>query len=129
MSALAVENKNTTPCLGRFLLSDRAEFSASGLQTAEGRLTPSGPWELIEEHHLFGDFIFLDTFRQQLRGFLGSYGLPSARKLRDLGVTTSAELPALDAIDTVPRVLKQANLLGLPDEALVPDEDDASAVK
>ena len=39
-------------------------------------LTPSGPWEFIEEYHLFRDFIFLDTFRQQLRGFLSNYRLP-----------------------------------------------------
>jgi hypothetical protein len=39
-------------------------------------LTPTGPWEFIEEHLLFRDFIFLTTFRQQLRGFLASYGLP-----------------------------------------------------
>jgi hypothetical protein len=39
-------------------------------------LTPSGPWEFFEEDHLFRDFIFLDTFRQQLRGFLASYKLP-----------------------------------------------------
>jgi hypothetical protein len=39
-------------------------------------LTPSGAWEFLEEWNLFRDFIFLDTFRQQLRGFLAGYGLP-----------------------------------------------------
>lgn len=62
-------------------------------------------------------------------GSLESRVLPSARKLRELEVTTSPELATMEAIDTVPRVLKQANLLGLPDEALVAGEDDASAVK
>jgi hypothetical protein len=39
-------------------------------------LTPSGPWEFHEEERLFRDFIFLDTFRQQLHGFLAGCGLP-----------------------------------------------------
>jgi hypothetical protein len=39
-------------------------------------LTPSGPWEFIEEHYLFRDFIFLSTLRQQLHFFLAGYGLP-----------------------------------------------------
>ncbi len=39
-------------------------------------LTPSGPWNLIEEFYLFREFIFLSTFRQQLRAFLAAYGLP-----------------------------------------------------
>lgn len=39
-------------------------------------LTPDGHWGFIEEHRLFRDFIFLDTFRWQLRGFLAGYGLP-----------------------------------------------------
>jgi hypothetical protein len=32
-------------------------------------------------------------------------------------VTTKDDLPVAQSIDTVPRVLKQANLLGLPDGA------------
>ena len=39
-------------------------------------LRPSGPWEFIEEHRLFKDFIYLDTFRHQLRDFLASYTTP-----------------------------------------------------
>ena len=39
-------------------------------------LIPSGPWEFIEEYYLFRDFIFLTTFRQQLRSVLASYDLP-----------------------------------------------------
>lgn len=34
-----LKTKHQLLCLGRFLLSDRAEISAFGLQTAEGRLT------------------------------------------------------------------------------------------
>ena len=44
------------------------------------------------------------------------------RKLRDLDVTTAPELPMAEPIDTVPRVLKQASLMGLPDEATVEPE-------
>ena len=49
--------------------------------------------------------------------------LVSARRLKDLEVTTAGELPPLEPIDTVPRVLKQANLMGLPETATVEDED------
>jgi hypothetical protein len=48
--------------------------------------------------------------------------LIGARKLRDLDVTTAPELPVAEPIDTVPRVLKQASLMGLPDEATVEPE-------
>jgi hypothetical protein len=48
--------------------------------------------------------------------------LVSARRLRDLEVTTAAELPPAQPIDTVPRVLKQANLMGLPDDAVTQGE-------
>ena len=51
--------------------------------------------------------------------------LVSARRLRELEVTTSAELPAAEPIDTVPRVLKQVGLMGLPEGATV-DETDAT---
>jgi hypothetical protein len=53
--------------------------------------------------------------------------LVSARRLRDLEVTTAAEIPPAESIDTVPRVMKQANLLGLPEGATTeegPDLDD-----
>lgn len=39
-------------------------------------LTPAGPWQVIDEHRLSQDFIFLNTFRSQLRDFLSHYGLP-----------------------------------------------------
>jgi DNA recombination protein RmuC len=50
-------------------------------------------------------------------GSFESRVLVSARKLKDLDVTTAADLPAAEPIDTVPRVLKQANLMGLPEDA------------
>jgi hypothetical protein len=43
--------------------------------------------------------------------------LVSARRLKELGVTTAEELPPAEPIDRVPRVLKQAGLMGLPDDA------------
>jgi hypothetical protein len=43
--------------------------------------------------------------------------LVSARRLRELNVTTADELPPAESIDSVPRVLKQIGLMGLPDEA------------
>jgi hypothetical protein len=39
-------------------------------------LNPSGSWDIHDERKLLEDFIFLDMFRQQLREFLGRYGLP-----------------------------------------------------
>ena len=50
--------------------------------------------------------------------------LVSARRLRDLEVTTAAELPPADPIERVPRVLKQVGLMGLPEEALTESEVD-----
>jgi len=49
--------------------------------------------------------------------------LVSARRLRDLSVTTKDEIPPTETIDTVPRVLQQANLMGLPAEATAPPRD------
>jgi DNA recombination protein RmuC len=62
-------------------------------------------------------------------GSLESRVLPTARKLRELEVTTGGEIAPVESIDTVPRVLKQANLLGLPEEALVAAEEDTAPVK
>lgn len=55
-------------------------------------------------------------------GSLESRVLVSARRLRELEVTTAAELPAAIPIDRVPRVLKQAGLMGLPEEATRDEE-------
>jgi DNA recombination protein RmuC len=62
----------------------------------------------------------------QAAGSLEARVLVSARRLRELDVTTAEEIPTAESIDTVPRVLRQANLLGLPDGATTedPDRDD-----
>jgi DNA recombination protein RmuC len=73
-----------------------------------------------------------DEVRRKLDGAVQAYNeaagsfesrvLVSARKLRDLDVTTAPELPPMEPIDTVPRVLKQVGLMGLPEEATVEQE-------
>jgi DNA recombination protein RmuC len=84
--------------------------------------------------------IFADRFddvRKKLDGAVQSYNeaagsfearvLVAARRLKDLEVTTADDIPPADAIDKVPRVLKQANLLGLPEGATTeegPELDD-----
>jgi DNA recombination protein RmuC len=69
-----------------------------------------------------------DDVRRKLDGAVQAYNkaagsfesrvLVSARRLKELDVTTAPELPPLEPVDAVPRVLKQAGLMGLPDEAL-----------
>ena len=73
-----------------------------------------------------------DDLRKKLDGAVQAYNraagsfetrvLTGARKLRDLDVTTAAELPYLEPIETAPRVLKQVGLMGVPDEAIVEPE-------
>jgi DNA recombination protein RmuC len=73
-----------------------------------------------------------DDLRKKLDGTVQAYNkvaasfetrvLTSARKLRELDVTTAPELPVAEPIDTAPRVLKQMALMGLPDEATVEPE-------
>jgi DNA recombination protein RmuC len=75
-----------------------------------------------------------DDVRRKLDGAVQAYNraagsfesrvLVSARKLKELNVTTAEELPPLEPVDSVPRVLKQTGLMGLPDEALT--EPDAT---
>jgi DNA recombination protein RmuC len=78
---------------------------------------------------------FTDHFediRKRLDGVVHAYNraagsfesrvLVSARRLKELDVTTAPELPDAEPIDTVPRVLKQAGLMGLPDDATVDPE-------
>jgi DNA recombination protein RmuC len=77
---------------------------------------------------------YLDTLRTRLdstvRAFndtVGSYEtrvLVTARKFKELGATAEREIEPLEAIDSVPRILQSANLLGLPDEVI-----DAEAVE
>jgi DNA recombination protein RmuC len=73
-----------------------------------------------------------EDLRKRLDGAVQAYNkaagsfetrvLTGARKLRELDVTTSAELPYLEPIETAPRVLKQAGLMGVPEEATVDPE-------
>jgi DNA recombination protein RmuC len=73
-----------------------------------------------------------DDLRKKLDGAVQAYNkaagsfetrvLAGARRLRDLDVTTAPDLPVAEPIDTVPRVLKQVGLMGLPDEATVEPE-------
>lgn len=74
-----------------------------------------------------------DEVRKKLDGAVQAYNqaagsfesrvLVSARRLKELDVTTAADLPPADPIDTVPRVLRQAGLMGVPDEAVVEPEE------
>jgi DNA recombination protein RmuC len=71
---------------------------------------------------------YLDTLRTRLdstvRAFndvVGSYEtrvLVSARKFKELGATSGSEISALEPIDTIPRILHSANLLGLPEDVV-----------
>ena len=73
-----------------------------------------------------------DDVRKRLDGAVQAYNeaagsfearvLVSARRLRELDVTTAAELPLADPIERVPRVLKQAGLMGLPEGATIDDD-------
>ena len=75
-----------------------------------------------------------DEIRKRLDGAVQAYNeaagsfesriLVSARRLRELEVTTADELRPADPIERVPRVLKQVGLMGLPDEALTGAEED-----
>jgi DNA recombination protein RmuC len=79
----------------------------------------------------------LDTLRMRLdstvRAFndtVGSYEgrvLVTARKFKELGATSGADIDPLQALDSVPRVLQSANLLGLPEDAIVDGEAVTSA--
>jgi DNA recombination protein RmuC len=74
-----------------------------------------------------------DDVRRKLDGAVQAYNkaagsfetrvLVSARRLKELDVTTAGELQALEPVDSVPRVLKQANLMGLPDSATLDEGD------
>jgi DNA recombination protein RmuC len=71
---------------------------------------------------------YLDTLRMRLdstvRAFndaIGSYEgrvLVTARKFKELGVTSDPEIDPLQSVDTVPRILQSANLLGLPEDVI-----------
>ncbi len=69
----------------------------------------------------------LNEVRKKLDGAVQSYNqaagsfesrvLVTARRMKDLNVTTAEELPPAENIDTVPRVLRQIGLMGLPEDA------------
>jgi DNA recombination protein RmuC len=75
----------------------------------------------------------LNDVRKKLDGAVQSYNqaagsfesrvLVTARRMKDLNVTTAEELPAAETIDTVPRVLRQIGLMGLPAEATADEID------
>jgi len=82
-----------------------------------------------EFYERLGTFVeYFDDVRKKLDGAVQAYNraagsfesrvLVSARRLKELDVTTADDLQQIEPIDTVPRVLKQAGLLGIPDEAL-----------
>jgi DNA recombination protein RmuC len=89
--------------------------------------------DLYERLLIFTDHF--DDLRKKLDGAVQAYNraagsfesrvLVSARRLKELGVTTAGEVPPSEPIDTVPRVLKEAGLMGLPDEATADPELDA----
>ncbi len=71
---------------------------------------------------------YLDTLRTRLdstvkafNDVVGSYEtrvLVTARKFKELGATSGTEIEPLQSIDTAPRVLQSANLLGLPEDVI-----------
>ncbi len=73
----------------------------------------------------------LNEVRKKLDGAVQSYNqaagsfesrvLVTARRMKDLNVTTAEELPPAETIDTVPRVLRQIGLMGLPEQATTED--------
>lgn len=73
-----------------------------------------------------------DDVRKRLDGAVQAYNeaagslearvLVTARRLRELEVSTAKDLPTAAPIDSVPRVLKQAGLMGLPDDATTEPE-------
>ncbi len=75
----------------------------------------------------------LNEVRKKLDGAVQSYNqaagsfesrvLVTARRMKDLNVTTAEDLPPAESIDTVPRVLKQIGLMGLPEDATTEDAE------
>jgi DNA recombination protein RmuC len=72
---------------------------------------------------------YIDDMRKKLDGAVEAYNrlvgsfegrvLVQARRLKDMGAATGADLPVLEQIDTKPRVPQTANLLALPEGAVV----------
>jgi DNA recombination protein RmuC len=93
--------------------------------------------EFYERLDTFADYF--DDVRKKLDGAVQAYNtavgsfegrvLVSARRLKELNVTTKDEIPTAQTVDTVPRVLKQANLLGLPEGATTEEPEPDDVVK
>jgi len=76
---------------------------------------------------------YLDTLRMRLdstvKAFnevIGSYEtrvLVTARKFKELGATSGGDIEPPQSIDTAPRILHSANLLGLPDDVAAIDAE------
>ncbi|MGQ0735936.1 MAG: DNA recombination protein RmuC [Acidobacteriota bacterium] len=74
---------------------------------------------------------YLDTLRTRLDGAVrafnetvGSYEtrvLVTARKFKELGAAAGQDIVPLQSLDTVPRIVQSANLLGLPDDVVSPE--------
>src|SRR4051812_2215886 len=91
--------------------------------------------ELGKELHdrILKFFSYFDDLRKRLDGAVQAYNaaagslesrvLVTARRLKDLKVTSSDDLPPAEPVDSVPRVLKQAGLMGLPDDATAEQPD------
>ncbi len=89
--------------------------------------------EFYERLALFADRF--DDVRKRLDGTVQAYNdaagsfesrvLVSARRLRELQVTTSNDLPTPEPVVRAPRVLRQAGLMGLPENATT-DEPEQS---
>ena len=63
----------------------------------------------------------LDSTVKAFNETVGSYEtrvLVTARKFKELGATSGNEIDPLQSIDTVPRILHSANLLGLPEDVI-----------
>jgi DNA recombination protein RmuC len=68
---------------------------------------------------------YLETLRMRLDGAVKAFNdvvasyearvLVTARKFKELGAASGSEIEPLVGIETVPRVLPSANLMGLPE--------------